>query len=172
MSAPRPAPGGEASGRRRDVRSIAVFEAAKGALVLLVGFGLLAFVHRDLQSLGESLVAHAHLNPASGSPRIFLEALATLDATRHGLLAAGAAAYSALRFAEAWGLWHGRAWAEWLGVVSGGLYLPIEIVELVQGVSVLKLATFAANLVIVAVLARALRRSRRARDDAGASPGM
>jgi hypothetical protein len=40
----------------RGVRSIAAFEASKGILVLLVGFGLLHLVHHDLQTIAERLV--------------------------------------------------------------------------------------------------------------------
>ncbi|RYG83545.1 DUF2127 domain-containing protein, partial [bacterium] len=35
---------------RRAVRTVAVFEAAKGLLVLLAGFGLLRLLHHDVQA--------------------------------------------------------------------------------------------------------------------------
>ena len=56
------------------LRAIAVFEAAKGALVLLAGFGVLGLLHRDLQAIAERLVRFSHLNPASKYPRIFVAA--------------------------------------------------------------------------------------------------
>jgi uncharacterized membrane protein (DUF2068 family) len=36
-------------------------------------------------------------------------------------------AYAAIRLAEGYGLWLGKHWAEWLAVISAGLYLPFEI---------------------------------------------
>ena len=54
------------------LRTVAVFEAAKGALVLLVGFDLLSLVHHDIQQAAEHLLARTHLNPASRYPRILL----------------------------------------------------------------------------------------------------
>ncbi len=51
------------------IRIVAAFEAAKGVLVLLVGFGLLALVHHDAQAMAEQLVERFHLNPASRYPR-------------------------------------------------------------------------------------------------------
>ena len=144
------------------VRMVAGFEAAKGALVLLVGCGLLALAHQDLQALGERLVTHLHLNPASRYPRIFLHALAATGDARLGWLMAGALVYALLRFVEAWGLWHGRGWAQWLAVASGAIYLPLEVVELARGVSALKLFTFGLNLAILAYLTAVLRRRLRA----------
>ena len=97
-----------------------MFEAAKGTIVLLVGLGLLAVVHRDAQSAAEELVYTLHLNPAKRYPHIFLEAAERYSDVRLWLLAAAAFGYTALRLAEANGLWFGRRWAEWVAVLSGG----------------------------------------------------
>ncbi len=40
------------SGLRKSLDIVAAIEAAKGAIVLLVGFGLLGLLHRDLPALG------------------------------------------------------------------------------------------------------------------------
>jgi uncharacterized membrane protein (DUF2068 family) len=137
---------------RRGLRAVALFEAAKGTLVLAMGFGLLAAAHRDLQALAAELIAHLHLNPASRYPEIFLRLARQLSDTRLQLLALGAAAYAAIRFAEAYGLWRERAWAEWLAVISAGIYLPFEIYELAKGVSTLRIVVFAINVAILAYL--------------------
>src|SRR5215813_12208019 len=103
------------------LKAAAIFEALKGLLVILAGFGLLALVHRDAQTFAESLALRLHLNPARHYPRVFIEAAGRLTDARLWLLAAGAFAYSTLRFAEAYGLWRARPWAEWIGIVSGGV---------------------------------------------------
>jgi uncharacterized membrane protein (DUF2068 family) len=145
----------------RGLRVVALFEAGKGAVVLIAGFGLLAFVHQDLQRLAEELVAHTHLNPASRYPRIFIELAGRAADVRLWLLATLAFAYAALRLAEAYGLWHARRWAEWLAVASGAIYVPAEIYELVRGPSLLKGVTLAANVGVVAYMARTLWLARR-----------
>ena len=78
------------------------------------------------------------------------------------LLAIGAALYAVIRVAEAYGLWFGREWAEWLGAVSGFIYVPFEIYALTKSVTALKLATLGINLLVVTVLSEALWRRRRA----------
>jgi uncharacterized membrane protein (DUF2068 family) len=136
-------------------------EALKGVVVLLAATGLLAFVHKDLNDLAARLVEHAHLNPASEYPHIFLDAVSHLQQPRLVWLAAGAAAYAAVRLIEAYGLFWERAWAEWLAAFSGGLYVPLELIELVRKPSALGVAVLAVNLAVVAVMAWALVQKRR-----------
>jgi uncharacterized membrane protein (DUF2068 family) len=148
------------------VRTIAAFEAMKGTLVLLVGMGMLRFIHRDLQESAEELVRHFHLSPSSHYPRIFLELTARITDGWLWAFALGSVAYSALRFAEAYGLWHARAWAEWLAAISGGIYVPFEIVEVAKKLTVPRLASLLVNLVIVSYMVALLWRRRRAKTGA------
>jgi uncharacterized membrane protein (DUF2068 family) len=152
------------------VRTIAAFEALKGTLVLLVGMGMLRFIHRDLQDTAEELVRHFHLSPSSHYPRIFLALTARITDGWLWAFALGSVAYSALRFAESWGLWHGRAWAEWLAAISGGIYVPFEIVEVAKKLTALRVASLVTNLIVVSYMVALLWRRRHAR--AGATtPG-
>ena len=134
------------------VRAVAFFEALKGALVLVAGFGLLSLVHRDLQDLAERLVSHSHLNPASHYPRVFVEAAARTSDARLRTLAALAFAYSCVRFVEAYGLWRMRAWAEWFAIISGCIYLPIELYELFERATLIRAGVLVVNALIVAYL--------------------
>ena len=145
----------------KGVRLVAVFEAAKGLLVLLVGFGLLSHVHDDVQQLAEALVGHFHLNPASRYPHIFLQLVEHFSDVRIWLLAGVAFAYTTVRWAEAYGLWYSRRWAEWFAVASGGFYIPIEVYELLHGFSWIKVGTLLTNIAIVAYIAYALWWTRR-----------
>ncbi|HUO63246.1 MAG TPA: DUF2127 domain-containing protein [Terriglobales bacterium] len=148
---------------RRAIRAIAFFEAFKGIVVLLAASGLLALVHKDLNDFAARLVRHSHLNPASKYPHIFLDAVSHLQERRLVWLAVGAATYAACRLVEAYGLFWERAWAEWLAALSAGLYLPVEIVELVRKPSLLGAVILAVNVAVVVVMARALVQRRRHR---------
>ena len=142
------------------IRAVAVFEALKGFIVLLGASGLLALMHKDLYEVGLQLLEHTHLNPAARYPQIFLDALDRLDQPRLLLIAAGALLYSTVRFAESYGLFRERAWAEWLAALGGGIYLPFEVMELVRKPSVLALALLLANVAVVAIMVRALAQRR------------
>jgi len=149
------------------LRTIASYEAAKGAIVLLAGLGLLGLVHHDVQEAGEELVRHFHLSPSSHYPRVFLELTARITDGWLWALAAGSLLYSSLRFAEAYGLWRGKAWAEWLAAISGAIYVPFEMVELARRVTALRLASLTVNLLVVAYMLKLLR--RRPRKETGAA---
>jgi uncharacterized membrane protein (DUF2068 family) len=145
--------GGKRSGNR-GIRLVALLEAAKGAAVIIAGFGLMALIHRDVQAVAEEVVRHLHINPAQHFPRIFLDAAAAASDARLWAMAIAAMLYAIVRFAEAFGLWREQAWAEWFGIISGALYLPLEVYELTVRVSAIKLSILLVNLVVVGWLIR------------------
>ncbi len=143
----------------KTVRAVAVFEAAKGILVIATGFGALSLIHQNAQQFAAQLVHHLHLNPAKHYPQIFIDAAAHLTDARLWSLALLAAAYGLLRFIEAYGLWMARRWAEWLAAVSGGIYIPFEIIELFKGDTWLSAGALAINVLVVVVMINALYRA-------------
>jgi uncharacterized membrane protein (DUF2068 family) len=62
------------------------------------------------------------------------------------------AVYAAVNGIEAYGLWRGRRWAEYLTLIEVVVLLPVEIHELTVRVSPLKILTLVLNLVVVAYL--------------------
>lgn len=148
---------------RTAVRGVALFEAAKGLLVLVVGFDLLRPLHRDIRFHADEIVRHMHLNPASRFPHVFAEATSRFEGMNLLPLALGAAAYALIRFVEAYGLWRQRAWAEWFAAASGAIYIPFEIRHLLfHHHKVLTALILAANIAIVVIMVRALRRRSHA----------
>lgn len=139
------------------LRLVAVMEAAKGLLVLLAGFGLLTLLHRDVQAIALELISRLHMNPSKHYPTIFVDAAARMTDVRLWQLAWFALVYSTLRLVEAYGLWRERRWAEWVALVSGGIYLPIEVFEVVQRQTLFRVGTLLVNLVVVGWMAYALK---------------
>jgi uncharacterized membrane protein (DUF2068 family) len=140
---------------------VALLEAAKGTVVLLAGFGVLALLHRDVEHVAEVLVHHLHLDPARHSPRIFLEAAARATDARLWMLAAGAFAYCSVRFVEAYGLWRERWWAEGFAALSGAVYIPFEVYRLARGEGWVAAAALAVNALVVCFMVYALHARRR-----------
>jgi uncharacterized membrane protein (DUF2068 family) len=166
--APNPSPGVIAAppaaalpahpGRRRALRTIAAFEALKGVAALAASLGLLSLLHRDLHHFVAALISHFGLEPGDQYPALVLHYADLLaDANRRNLVLL-AAGYITLRFTEAYGLWLQRRWGEWLGALSGALYVPFELGHLLHRPTVLAGAVLAGNLLIVAYLARELNR--------------
>lgn len=131
--------------------------------MLIAGFGLLSFLGKDADELAEHLVRRAHLNPAHHYPHIFIQAMSEVTDAHLWLLAGFAALYATVRFVEAYGLWYERRWAEWLAALSGGVYIPIELYEIIRRPTWLKGVTLAINLVVVAYMVWLLTEGRRKR---------
>ncbi|SEK98789.1 DUF2127 domain-containing protein [Nitrosovibrio tenuis] len=138
--------------RRTNLRWVAAFEAVKGILVLATAAAAFEFFHKDAQQAAERLVGHFHLNPASRYPRIFLEMASNLTNIHLLALGLGALAYAVIRLVEAYGLWHGKRWAWVFGMASAGLYIPIEVYELIKHVNAAELILFLANIAILGAL--------------------
>jgi uncharacterized membrane protein (DUF2068 family) len=125
------------------LRSIALFEAAKGVVALMAATGVM--LHRQLRPIIIELAGHLHLNPASDRPLAILHALEARASMHLRLLALGVLIYAGIRLLEAAGLWRGMAWALWLGAVSAAIYLPFEIVEFAEHPRALPLALLVLN---------------------------
>src|SRR5262249_31765071 len=110
--------------------------------------------HRGAQNVAEEIVGRLHLNLARRHPRILLDALNHLDDGKLRKLALAALLYAAMRFAEAYGLWRKRRWAEWFAILSGGIYLPVEVWELAKHPTTIKGGILGINAVIVVYLLR------------------
>lgn len=143
------------------LRLVALLEAAKGAVVILAGLGFMALLHRDVQAVAEEIVRHLHFNPASHYPRIFLDAAAHVTDARLWMMALTAAVYATVRIVEAYGLWREQVWAEWFGILSGSIYLPVEVYELTVRISVVKLSILFVNIVVVGWLSSVRWQGRR-----------
>lgn len=147
----------------KGVRAVAVFEATKGIVVLLVGFGLLTLLHQDARVLAARLIAWLNLNPTKTYSEIFLNVAAQITDKRLWAIAAFAAIYAAFRFVEAYGLWKQRSWAEWLAVVSGTIYVPVEVYELTQRQTWVRVGALVTNVLIVGFMAYVLYRNSQAK---------
>lgn len=150
----RPAPKAIDVHHDTGLRTVAVFEAVKGLLMLAVGFGLLHLIHKDVGEAAEHLVHRLHVNPERHFSQVFLEAAYKMTDAKLWAFAAGGLAYSTVRFVEAYGLWHRRVWAEWFALLSGCLYLPWEIYEVLDHATHFRWVVLLLNLAIVLYMAR------------------
>ncbi|HEX4807607.1 MAG TPA: DUF2127 domain-containing protein [Bryobacteraceae bacterium] len=135
------------------LRAIATVEIVKGAAVLLIGFGLLTLLHKDVQIEAESLLIHLHINPDRRLSQAFLDAAANVTSARLWAYSAACAIYAAVRFTEGYGLWHSRVWAEWFALLSGAMYLPWEVLKVMEHPSPIHWSLLLINLVVVGYMA-------------------
>ena len=149
---------------KESIRAIAVFEAVKGVFVLAAGFGLLSLLHKDAHRIACEFISRVHLSPVQKYPKIFIDLADHITDSRLWFFAGLALIYSIFRFVEGYGLWKERVWGEWLAVLSGTIYLPIEIYEVCVKVSVVSVFALVANIVVVSVIAYVLIQKKQPQD--------
>jgi uncharacterized membrane protein (DUF2068 family) len=158
-----PLPSAHHPRQRRVLQAVATLEFFKGIFVMLMGFCALALLHKDVWFYAESLLALFHINTDRRSAQLFLDFADNVTDARLWAAARIAFAYAVLRFTEGYGLWRCRTWAEWVALVSGALLLPLEVRELMRGVTALRSALFLVNLGVVFFMLYVILSNRRER---------
>lgn len=138
----------DARSSRLGLRAVASFEALKGIVVLALGVALL-FVHQHAEDYAVNLLFHLHIDLDRRVSHMLLDAATKLSDARLLTIALAAMTYSTVRFIEGWGLWNRRVWAEWFALLSGALYLPWEILKLVERVDWQRVAVLVINIGII-----------------------
>src|ERR1035437_9672730 len=112
------------------LRTIALFESAKGVLAFAAACGLLSLRHTDLHAITDAFLLRHGIDPERHYTRLVIETVAQATHLHAGQIAAVGFAYALIRLVEAYGLWEGKHWAEWFAVISAGLYLPPGVFHL------------------------------------------
>jgi uncharacterized membrane protein (DUF2068 family) len=138
---------------KRGLRTVATIEFTKGVGAVLLAFGLLTLLHKDLWDVADSLLEFLHINPDHHFAQAFLDMADRVTDRQLWAFASGAFGYSVIRFIEAYGLWRTRVWAEWLAILSGLIYLPFEIHGVLHKSTALRWSLLLINLLLVSYVA-------------------
>ncbi len=136
---------------RAGLRTVALVEALKGALALLAAYIFIRLIRHDVNfgEAAEHVLFFFHISARHRLTQQFLTAAGKVSSTSIAMIAGIAIAYAALRFVEGYGLWKQRAWAEWLAIVSGCIYVPFEIYKLVLRPNQLHAVVLTINILVV-----------------------
>ena len=147
--------------RNKGLLAIALFKWFKGALLILLAFGFLRFLHRDLGEVFEDLANRLRVDPDNRYLGALLAKVNLLDDRKIESLSKLTFAYGALFLTEGTGLFFEKRWAEFLTIIATASFIPLELYELFKAPSVVKSLTVALNTGIVVFLIVTLRRSKR-----------
>jgi uncharacterized membrane protein (DUF2068 family) len=145
----------------RGLMVIAVYKFLKVIGLLLLGFGALRFVNGDRASQIAHLVDTLRIDPHNHYVNHLLEKLANVDAKKLHQFSVGTFFYAALFLCEGIGLAMRQRWAEYLTIVSTASLIPIEILEIYRGFSILKILLLLGNILIVWYLVHELRKGKK-----------
>src|SRR5215469_8570024 len=147
--------------RHFGLRGVSLFEAGKGVLTLR---------HKDMREVAERLLVMLHkvlrINPDRRFFQSLLRSVGGLTPGSLRLIALLIFLYAVIRFVEAGGLWLEKEWAEWFALISGAIYTPIAVYELLRHPTGFKWTFLILNLMIVIYLAWLLRDSYKRKKEA------
>ncbi len=143
------------------LRFLAIERWVRGALILLLGVAVLQFkssqisirqlVERDL-SAAKPLLNQLGWNAGDSGLIHSVEKVLNAKGSTLNLVAAFLIFYGALQLVEGTGLWLLKRWGEYFAVVATALFLPLEIYELSEKVTTLRVGAFVLNVAAVIYL--------------------
>jgi uncharacterized membrane protein (DUF2068 family) len=137
---------------------IGLFKLFKGISLLIAGFGLLRLLHRDVATVTEHWIEVLRVDPDNRFIHRALLKIFKVTPKQLKELSVGTFVYSAVFLTEATGLLARKHWAEYMTLISTGLFIPLEVYEIHRHFTILKLVVTVVNLLIVWYLAVRIRR--------------
>jgi uncharacterized membrane protein (DUF2068 family) len=152
-----------ASSMRRDawVFLIGIFKLLKGAACLILGFGLLHMLHKDVAAVAIHYLEALRLDPENRYIHRALLKIFRVTPKQLRELSAGSFVYAALFLTEGTGLVLRKHWAEYLAVISTGLFIPLEGYEIYKHLTWARLIIMAINILTVWYLAVRIAKRHR-----------
>jgi uncharacterized membrane protein (DUF2068 family) len=137
---------------------IGLFKLVKGIGLVIVGFGLLRLVHKDIAEVAEHWVGVLRVDPGNRFVNRALLRIFNVTPKQLRELSAGTFIYAAVFLTEGTGLVLRKHWAEYMTLISTGLFIPLEAYELARHFTIAKLAIVIVNFAIVWYLAVRIKR--------------
>jgi uncharacterized membrane protein (DUF2068 family) len=139
---------------------IALFKLVKGLLLLAVGIGTLKLLHSDV---GETLghwVDVLRVDPDNRFIHAVLSRVLAASPAQLKAASVGTFVYAGLLSTEGVGLFMRRHWAEYFTIITTAALLPLEVYEIVEKVSAVKIGVLVVNVAIVVYLVQRVRGRR------------
>jgi uncharacterized membrane protein (DUF2068 family) len=143
------------------LRLLAVERLLRGLAILLLAYAVFRFrdhrgsvitAFREDLPLLEELANRFGWDLADSSLVHTINSFLAFNATTLTWLAVGLAGYGALQLVEATGLWLLKRWGEYFAVVATSVFIPLEVYELVEKVTWVRIGALIINIAAVVYL--------------------
>src|SRR5436190_18444788 len=139
------------------IHLIAAEKVIKGTVLVVIALKLLSLMGQDVHAYAADLVTRHGIDVGNRYIEGILNKLVGLGGNQLIQFSTVAFAYSALLFVEGIGLWLQKRWAEYLTAIGSALLLPVEIYELYERFTWVRILILAINIFVVWYLATRLR---------------
>ncbi len=140
---------------------IGLFKLLKAIGLLILGIGLLHLLHRNVADVTMHWIERFRLDPDNEHIHRMLSRIFRVTPKQLKELSAGTFIYASVFLIEGIGLLMRKHWAEYMTLISTGLFIPLEVYELMHRFTLLRLAVLLINVAIVWYLAVRIKRERR-----------
>jgi uncharacterized membrane protein (DUF2068 family) len=137
---------------------IGLFKLVKGVSLLIIAFGLLRLLHRDVAEVTQRWIEVLRVDPENRFIHRALMKIFNVTPKQLKELSAGSFVYAAIFLTEGTGLLLRKHWAEYMTLISTGLFIPLEIYEIHRHFTMVKLVVTVVNVLIVWYLAVRVKR--------------
>jgi len=142
------------------IHLIAAEKVIKGTVLIVIALKLLSLMGQDVHAYAADLVTRHGIDVGNRYIEGSLNKLIGLGDNQLIQFSTVAFLYSALLFIEGIGLWLQKRWAEYLTAIGSALLLPLEIYELYERFTWVRILILAINIFIVWYLGTRLRDER------------
>lgn len=125
-----------------------------GLLFAAVSFGMLSLINKDMVVFTDHLVVFLNLDIEKAYVQDLVDWLTNIRGGTIIGISAGMFVLGSLNLVEAYGLHKRRRWAEWLTVIATSLFIPLELYEVVQEQTPVRIGALVINVFIVYYLAK------------------
>jgi uncharacterized membrane protein (DUF2068 family) len=134
------------------IRCIGVFKLVKAASLIVIGFGVLELIHKDVATQLEHWIAILGFDPGSRIISHAIQKATHLSPTRFKEFGVVSFVYAGLFLTEGIGLCLLKRWAEWFTVVITSSLLPFEVYEIFHRPTLIKVLVLILNIAVVLYL--------------------
>jgi uncharacterized membrane protein (DUF2068 family) len=138
---------------------IAAFKLFKAVILTITGLAAIRLIHQDVATELTGWARHLHVDPDNHHIHRLFEKVFQTSPKQLKEIAAGTFFYAVLCLTEGAGLLLRQRWAEFLTVIMTALFIPLEVYELIERVTLMKVAVMIINVGIVWYLVARLRKT-------------
>jgi uncharacterized membrane protein (DUF2068 family) len=149
---------------------IAALKIAKGFALYGVSLGLFDLVHKDISATALHFVQIARISPENHYVELLLVKVGLIKPKVVRLFGELSILEGSIQLVEGFGLWFGAIWAEYVVVVSSGIFVPEECIALWRQFTWPRISILAVNAAIFIYVAHAVWKRHLAKRSSGPVP--
>ena len=136
------------------LKIIIVEKLLLGVLFSALSFSMLTLLSKDMMVFTNQMIVFLNLDIEKDYVQELVGWLTNIKGGAIVGISSGMLVLGALNLIEAYGLHRRRRWAEWLTVIATSLFIPLELYEVIQEQTPVRIGALVINVAIVYYLAK------------------